>query len=218
MAVEVEANAQQGPKVFRLLAALIVGLAVLCISLYVAWQNAIDAPLARMQQFYTQRELEGLGAAISEYEKRLGKAPHSINDLGATNDDSYVLNARLAGDGWHKPFIFSVSETNAVAISYGRDGKPGGVGLDCDLSSTNWSPAESRPTFQQFLYDMPTRGMIKSSFGCAALSFLLALFTTKAPPFTRSGIWRFALKIILVTVAAAFVATVITGLHVPSGH
>ena len=202
----------------RLAIALCVGVIVVCISLYVAWQNAIEAPAARFQQYYTQRELKSLGAAISDYEKRFGGPPHSINDLGSTNEGSYILNARLDGDGWHRPFIFSLSGTDAVAISYGLDGKPGGFGLDCDLTSTNWAPRESRPTFQQFLYDMPTGGMIKTSIACGVLTFLLALFTIKVPPLTRPAISSFALRIILTTIAAAFVATIITGLHVPSGH
>lgn len=202
---------------FRVAVALFVGLIVVCISMYVGWQNAVEAPAARIQQWMTQEELRSIGKAISTYQTRRGRPPQSINNLDQ-GGDLLITQAQSDGDGWRRPFIFSVSGTNAIAISYGRDGKPGGLGLDCDLSSTNWAPTEARPTLQQFFYGMPTGGMIKASIACGVLVFFLALFTLRVPALTRSALLYLVLKIILITIAAAFVATIITALHVPSGH
>jgi hypothetical protein len=45
-------------------------------------------------------------------------------------------------DGWGRPFLYSTDGAKFVITSLGRDGKPGGLGLDCDLSTTNTWPAE----------------------------------------------------------------------------
>ena len=55
-------------------------------------------------------------------------------------------------DGWGRPFLYSTDGAKFVIISLGRDGKPGGLGLDCDLSNTNTWPAN---TFSQcYLNDL----------------------------------------------------------------
>lgn len=204
--------------VFRFIVASGVWAVVTGISLLVAWQNAIDAPAARIQQYLTQDELRDLAKANLDYQKKFGEPARSISDLEKMTNDLVVFDTQSDGDGWHHPFVFSVSGTNVTITSYGRDGKPGGIGLDCDLTTANWAPPEARPTFEQFVYDMPTGGMIKTSIACGGLAFLLALFTIKIPTLSRSGFLRLALRLILTTIAAAFVATIITGLHVPSGH
>jgi hypothetical protein len=113
--------------------------------------------------------------------------------------------------------VVSIDGTNLLATSYGRDGKPGGEGLDCDLTSLNPKPAGSLLTFKQFLSERLARGMVITCFVCGGLTFLLSLVTVKLPA-SRTGWTAAILKIGVTIIAAAFVASMIAALHIPSGH
>jgi hypothetical protein len=121
-------------------------------------------------------------------------------------------------DGWGRALLFTVNQSNLVATSYGRDGKSGGSGLDCDLTTINWKPKEARPTFKQFLYAMPTGGMVASAVASGAFGFLIAVFIIKSEDFESENFFSFVGKLAAILICATFIAVVITALHVPSGH
>jgi hypothetical protein len=207
----------------RLLAALGLGAAVASISLCVSWRETFGSmDAAHPQQRLTQYYLRSIKRDISIYETTFGSAPKSSTDLlklttAYLNADSDTAGPPL--DGWHRPFLFTNTGAALIALSYGRDGKPGGQGLDFDLTTTNIFDAQARrPTFGQFLHDMPTAGMINSCFACAALTFLLACFTIKLPEINRQSLLGLAFQLLATLIAASFVASIIAGLHIPSGH
>jgi hypothetical protein len=131
---------------------------------------------------------------------------------------NHAFTADRMFDGWGRPLLFTVDRSNLVATSYGRDGRSGGVGLDCDLTSTNWTPSEAKPTFKQFLYAMPTGGMVTSAVVSGAFGFLIAVFVIKSEDFESENSLSFLGKLAAIVICATFIAVVITVLHVPSGH
>lgn len=199
----------------RIALGAVVWLIITGISLYVAWQNACEAPAAKIGQFQTQQRLKEIAAAVSEYRQTYGADPTSADDLAKMTNHSFEGNVL---DGWRRPLLFAVDHSNLVATSYGRDGRPGGVGLDCDLSSTNWTPKEAKPTFKQFLNEMPTGGMIASSVVSGAFGFLIAVFVIKSDDFEGDNFLFLIGKLTAILICATFIAVVITALHLPSGH
>jgi hypothetical protein len=208
----------RGPIILRLLVASIVWLAVSGISLHVAWRNAGEADAARQEQYITQLQLEDIDAAITQFKQHHGATPHSIEDvLSRTNLNYWRLQGSNV-DGWKRPFAYSYDGTNFLVTSYGRDGKRGGIGLDCDLTNKDWKPKQATPTFAQFLFYMPTRGMINTCIVCGGLAFLLAIFTIRVPHLHSPELFPIVLQIVATIIGALIVTVFISALHIPSGH
>jgi hypothetical protein len=186
------------------------------ISLYTGWQNACDSSTARLEQYQTQRHMKEIAAGVTEYRQAFGADPKSADDLAKMTNHAFTADRMF--DGWGRPLLFTVDRSNLVATSYGRDGKPGGTGLDCDLTSANWTPKEARPSFKQFLYSMPTGGMVTSAVVSGACGFLIAVFVIKSDDFEGDHFLSFIGKLAAILICATFIAVVITALHVPSGH
>lgn len=197
----------------RLLIALGVWLVVSAICTFVAWGNASDMYVGRSEQIYTWESLESFADNVAKYHQKFHTNPVSVEDfLKLTNYFPYG-DTNLFKDGWGHPFILSLKAGTPVLTSYGRDGKPGGFGLDYDLSSTNSEPAEATPTFHQFLYDIAPRGMLLSCIFCGALAFFICLFTIRTPDLSRAGIGKLMLKLTVTICAVLMTAAVISLLH-----
>jgi hypothetical protein len=87
---------------------------------------------------HTSNALAGLHAATIAFHSRTGQWPSSLNEL-VTNKHSTIFHAPPGPfrflDGWNRPFIFqpfNTSQAYGRILSYGRDGQPGGTGLDAD--------------------------------------------------------------------------------------
>ena len=193
--------------------------AITSISLYTAWQNALDTDMVSREQWFTQKTLNEINLATAKYQEKRHQNPQSYEQLlSLTNDfDLRYCNEEFL-DGWKRPFLISSNETSFLVTSYGRDGKPGGVGLDCDLTSKDWKPKESALTFVQFFTNALTRGMVVSCFVCGVFAFLTSFFTVKKWQHGEADysnlFWRLAM-----TVGGALIAAIfISALHVPSGH
>jgi hypothetical protein len=202
----------------RFLIAAAVWLIVSGISIYVAWGNAADSNDCRWEQYLTQHTLKLAAGSIAAYRQKFGVSPQSLGDLAKIpNNDPFQLgDDEHPFDAWGHPMVLSTNTTNLVITSYGRDGKPGGIGLDCDLTTENWNPKEARPTFQQFLHDMPTGGMILSCFVCGSFAGLLSFLIVKIPDLSRYEMIKLVFKLIVMVLAAVFMASVIAGLHIPT--
>jgi len=206
----------------RSVVALSVAVAVTAISLYAAWLNGRDASPARVEQSKTQWQLRAIDRGVTLYQARSNQLPASMDQLLASSDEIPVFGLGKEGellDGWQRPFLFTRQGTNVMVTSWGRDGKPGGEGLDCDLSNKDWRPANSLPAFAQFLWKMPkVRGMIISCLLCGLLALVVAFASVKVPHFTRHGLSALAIRIVATTISALVVAWFISALHIPSGH
>jgi hypothetical protein len=135
------------------------------------------------------------------------------NGVPPSEEDRYSL------DGWERPYTFATDGTNCLITSLGRDGKPGGRGLDCDLSNKDRRPKAAFPTFHQFLFEMPSfGGMIMICLLCGGLAGLLCLAKARMPELTLPGLVLAGFRLGAIIVGTLIVAFMISSLHIPSGH
>ena len=212
-------NDRQRRIFLRVLIGLAVGFAVSAIAIFVAWSEIGTTGDLRIRQMITQRTLRDVDEAIQSYRDMNHALPALLSDLKGLKDAYLPFddNGDIV-DSWDRPFIYSRDGTSYVAISYGRDGAPGGVGLDCDLSTSMPDPPEALPTFHQFLFELPTEGIIGSCVFCGVLAVVLTLILVKPPELTLRGMIAVTPRIIVTIIGALMLSAVISVLHIPSGH
>jgi hypothetical protein len=154
--------------------------------------------------------------------KENGKLPASLAQLHELQDPTMVLvgfdEDGVCRDGWERPFLYLTDGERYTTLSYGRDGRSGGRGLDCDLTNEGLGSPDCFPTLGEFLFDMQTGNMVKACIACGVLAFLTCLVTLRATDLGRAGWVALAVKIGVTMIAATMVATVMSALHIPSGH
>ena len=102
-------------------------------------------------------EISNLSTALQMYATEVGEYPTTEQGLGAlwrapnpvpANWDGPYLQRQLTDDPWGNPYIYRQPGTQYGyafdLLSYGRDGKQGGVGLDQDI--TNWDEESTTQT------------------------------------------------------------------------
>src|SRR5437667_8255990 len=138
---------------FRFLVSLAAGTVVALLATYVAWQNNCGLPEMSKEQFVTGFELRRLEQAVGLYRQKFGAVPGSLaklNDIDLESPSDYGQER----DGWGHLFSYSAQGTNYLVTSFGRDGKPGGKGLDCDLTNHDPHPPDAALTLRQFLFEI----------------------------------------------------------------
>jgi hypothetical protein len=122
-------------------------------------------------------------------------------------------------DAWGHRFLYSVKEGHPVVTSYGRDGKPGGVGFDCDLSSDDKPlPTENMPTFSQFLLHPAAKGIVSACLACGVLAFLVSLGTVNPVALHGWAIPSLIIKLAFTILGALFVAFIMSIAEIPNYH
>jgi hypothetical protein len=186
-----------------------------------AWQQSARS-IAWWSQEYTARELEAINQAVVAFVQASNTCPETFEQLRLTannvSDLEYYWSSGKFVDGWGHPFAFSSEGTNCLIVSYGRDGKPGGKGVDFDLTSQHPMPKEAMPTFEQFFHNGRIHDMIAWCFICGALAAVLSMFTVRVPDFSPRGLVILGLSLGATVIGTLIVAGVITALHIPSGH
>jgi hypothetical protein len=211
----------QNQALYRFLIASCAGFIVSTLAIFVAWQNVRDSMQVRPQQWYTQMLLREIDDAITSYQQKSNAVPRSLEqlrDVGKEDRLRFLFENDAVLDGWHRPFHSTFDGTNFLVTSYGRDGKPGGTGLDCDLTNKDPRPSKSSPTFLRFVCEKDLRGMVGTCVVCGVLTFLLSLLTIKPPDLTRQMRFVLARKLVATVIGAAIVTVIISILHFPSGH
>ena len=104
-----------------------------------------------------------IDGSLNDYQKTHGTFPQSLSDpiFEFANGNAYHLQ-----DSWNRPILYSVEGNGFRLSSFGRDGVPGGIGLDSDWSyhSSDREPYRSpfrntpdiRLPLWQFLFDTPS--------------------------------------------------------------
>jgi hypothetical protein len=199
----------------RLVIACLFGAAITALALLVG-RNNVRYSIVGQNQAITRYSLRQINTAIVAFRLKYHTLPRSLNQLKTTGGDWYY-NPQTT-DFWGRPFVYTVQGTHYLVISYGRDGKPGGMGWDTDLTSDNPYPPNTGPTFHQFLTDPTTQDMVQWAYISGVLAGLLCWFTVRPKTFSWRSALGLATQILLTLAAAAFIALMITLLHFPSGH
>jgi len=204
---------------FRLFSAVLFGLIVAGMALMAGW-NTIQASGVTYPQLKTIRELREINTFIDAYRQQHHRLPHTLAQLADVKDveNTLYISDGVVYDGWMHPFAYRVQGTHPLVISYGEDGKPGGVGLDTDLTSDN--PRMPRPsvTLSQFLGLPSAQDMVPWACISGALAGVLCFITARPALFTRQKAPALILGWLIALAAAVFVGSIITALHVPTGH
>ena len=140
--------------------------------------------------------------------------PRSLDQLRTASEEPHQVHV----DGWDRPFLYLVDGEDYSVLSYGRDGKPGGTGLDSDLASDDPWRSGTDATLAQFLIEMPTEGIIGACVVSGGIAFLVCLLTVKRTDFADGNALRTAVKLILTTIGALAASAVMSALHIPTGH
>ena len=204
--------------IVRLLIALLVGSGVCVVAVFVAWSGQSKAPGFQHSRFLAFDKIRQIESAIEEYRQETGSLPASFADLEGMEEIGEFIENGVIRDDWDHPLVYSQKGVGYTVRSYGRDGKPGGAGLDSDLST----PATSftvQPTFYQFVFEMPTGGMIAGCAVSGILAFLLTLVLMKSPDFTLLCVSGAVVKIVLTAIMTLMIASIMAALHFPPvGH
>ncbi len=178
-------------------------------------------PNVRPEQASTHQLLELMKPLIEAYCAETKTVPQSWVELRHTMERySFTCNENgIPLDTWGHPFLYSVKEGHPVVTSYGRDGKPGGVGFDCDLSSDDKSlPRENMPTFFQFLLHPATRGIVLTCLACGIAAFWLSVITVTPAALHGRAALLLAVKLALTILGTLAVAIVLSIFHIPNHH
>ena len=124
--------------------------------------------------------------------------------------------------GGDDPFYYEVKDGEYLVYSLGRDGQPGGVGLDADMYSNNRDESSLMPTFAQFITTKDKEEIVGSNVfmwagtSCMlSLVFLVAAFVRERDSYTRAG----RIKMLGITLlCSGVVAFFLIQLHFRSGH
>jgi hypothetical protein len=210
---------------------LFVGLAVLVASSAAAYRLFRGSGV-QIRQRLTLYDIQQAEEAIEAYRQRTQGLPESLRDVASEV-------ARLDEDGmptdrWGRPLDYWTDGASYRITSCGGDGEPGGVGLDCDLSSDDlrrqrgapsaWSalPEGTVPTFRQFVTDKnecPTGGSGRTMFAAclltAPIAVVLSLQVLGATMPGRRPIRARIERIVIAAGATLFVALFLALLHAP---
>lgn len=219
----------------RLIISAAVGLSVFIISCFAVWRMSPDT---LMNNHYieasTRSLIRDLNMRIAERMENGGTLPQSPRELTALAPHSERAGLKAVRHGvpvdyWGCPLFYSVHGTSYTLKSYGRDGKPGGSGFDRDLDASNTTqsldftnPATwanpPMPSLRQFLFELPSGGMVLSCVLSGYIAFLATLALVRPEKLAKSHVKGLALSIALTVLATVFFAAIIMQLHIPTGH
>jgi hypothetical protein len=187
------------------------------ICLNVSWSAA--ARYLQYPQYFTVKTLKRTDSAIKAYRQKQGTLPQKLSELSAVPDESPPIHADgTIWDSWQHPLLYKRDGNNYVVVSHGRDGKPGGIGLDCDLSNVNPQPPEAEMPFLQVVLHPLSRGIVWMSLLSGAVAFIIIFTTVKPVDLDRQERFVLLTRLVATLIATLLVATFITLLHVPTGH
>lgn len=189
----------------RFLVALLVGLIIAFTSYLCAYFNQRDAYGLVTGEPVTIRHVQ---YAIEKHHENTGHWPGSLAEVEALKDRLNDKGQFL--DPWKHPYQYRVNGDKYELYSLGKDGQPGGEGLDADLYAGN-QPAP--PTFSQFMFDLPTGGVLAACIISGVCAGLICLLQRR--DLNRGS---FFLLLVATVIGAILLAVVISALHIPSGH
>lgn len=175
--------------------------------LFVLVVSFIKASLSyeyRSKQRETRNTLKWAAEFAALQQSSWRKLPETLEGF----DDARLHEAL---DGWGRPLVYESSSKEFAFISYGRDGKLGGVGLDCDLTHKRPDPPEARPVFSRFLQGRHAGWSLFGSGLTGMLVLGLCWFTIKTLS-RRSMVWM-VVEISGVIVGTCMLVVWLAGLH-----
>jgi hypothetical protein len=200
---------EQNSIVKRLAISLPLGVLVVGISLLVVWPQYSD-----VARDITAIYLLQIGEKIEWLDASHQPRPKRLSDLDLDARSSFSKNA--AGeleDLWGHPIQYWTDGKRFVITSYGRDGMPGGVGLDYDLvfsSNRERSILLEQATFAQYLSEPLSHGPIAVCICGGLFTFFLILVTLSEYSKDDRKTNKVIVIVVLTLVGTIMVASILT--------
>ncbi len=185
--------------------------AVALIAILVAWAELGQEWHLNALQRRTQDGLERIGRAVETYREKTGSLPAALDDLPDMQQVHPV-------DSWRRPFLYSVQGTSYTLTSLGRDGKPGGVGIDCDLTHHDPNPPEAFPTLYQFIREFQSQGIVVTCLVAGFLAGVVTWLLAKPSRWTRENAVALVVGLVATVIGSVIVGALLAHLHIPTGH
>src|SRR5262249_27553712 len=141
-----------------------------------SWFNYRGYPYLLNEPEVTRMFLKVLRDDIAHYQSRTGNLPATLADLDAVKENRIPVDeAGRPVDAWGRPFHYQVAGNSYDLYSLGRDGQPGGAGLDADLHAGKGDPRIEPLTLWQFASSADTAGIRLTCVLAGILAFPLCL-------------------------------------------
>lgn len=179
----------------------LLGVVLSFVSVYtVAWFGYRDNP--EVQGTYNQQlvqKLSLLDRYATDYKKLYGQYPETMQHLlgmlepdialNETNTQISEMHDFMRFDPWGQPIQYvRVDHDSYTFKSNGRDGKPGGVGSNADITMGDKRGINTQPTFTQLIFDIeysPTFFKISFFLSMIALLAIQLQLSRKSAAMTR---------------------------------
>jgi hypothetical protein len=200
---------------FCVLTAVIVGLtAYVC-----AWLSYGDYYYFTYKQSSTRQALRVLSVEIEQYRQKTGRLPAELTELDKKKIAPFVVGqGGPPRDFWSRPLHYDVNGDSYDLYSLGRDGQPGGSGVDADLHADRVDWWTEGLTFWQFATASGTDGIKFVCILAGIVAFPLCLLGVRKSALERAPATKVLLRYAVTAIFAVFMAVVISFLHLPSGH
>jgi len=192
----------------RLLLSVAAGLAVAALATLACWQSYRRRFAVGDPQFTTVHVMSRLLVGIDEYRRVNRRWPDRLDDVFDVHLTMLTPQRKPPwNDEWGHPFVYEVREGRPFLMSFGSDGKPGGTGFAHDLvGGENPPPPDSLATLDDFLFEQPTGGIIKTCLLTGGIVFLSTLYSTRFARPTRTAVSCLVIGACFAVIAAVLVS------------
>jgi len=208
--------------IIRLSISLACGLIIFVLLNLSAWLTLRGEDRVCPRQGETRIALRISLNALTEYYEEHGHYPDEMEVFLEGKRTPY--SKTLLNDQWGNPFVYNFEDEEITISSFGRDGKPGGIGLDADLYHDQRNKQLSLPTSEQF-FTADNAEVIRPdlTFGSFLSAGLIAIaMFSSFKEFSPNEISAFLPKMLIyagiLVVMATVIGSLLMPLHVPSGH
>jgi general secretion pathway protein G len=186
------------------------------------------------QQMTIWTQMWSLANSLNKYKEEHGAYPLTLEDMTSEwkGLDEKPLEKMWIDykiqDGWKNPMTYASDGKTWELLSYGADGKPGGIGLDADIcytetdttkSSRSYLYKDATPTIEQVIRSKAVNETIAFSALVGIVSFIAtmrSMFVSFKPKKTRSEVILTGIGLTIVT--SILVWGLITIQSIASGH
>jgi hypothetical protein len=199
---------------------LVTGLVISATSYLCAWRSLGDFWYFRFAPDKTRKVLEMLSAEIDAYQKKNGRLPARLTDLGRTlTSGMYAIEEDgTPVDAWGRPLHYDLNDDSYDLYSLGQDGVPGGRGLDADLHAGKIDRVVEHLTFWEFTRADGGTGIRMTCILAGLLALPIATMGEGRNRLRPASPGRVLLRSLVTAVFSIVTAVIISSFHLPSGH
>lgn len=205
--------------------ALFVGGCVFAVAYLAAWRQLGGSPYVAWYRMTNLGRLFGVQEAVVHYREETGKLPESIDDLlRAENKHHGVDEEGRPIDLWSNRINYTRVGDDFEIYTVGRDGKPGGRGMDADLYvGTEHRPIRDSweqcfPTLWQFAFDLNTKGMFGACVASGLLAMAIYLVLSYYSKNEKVGVKTVAMNLFATLLFSLLIAAILVVSYAPWGH